>query len=71
MGEHLRMGDIWDYLYPPRCPACDGISAYGICDRCRRDLVYIRDDFCMKCGKPLAGEQDEYCADCGKKTALF
>ncbi|MCD7921477.1 MAG: ComF family protein [Clostridiales bacterium] len=71
MGEHLRMGDIWDYLYPPRCPACDGISAYGICDRCRRDLVYIRDDFCMKCGKPLAGEQDEYCADCGKKRHYF
>jgi len=67
----LRMGNVWDYIYPPRCPVCDGISARGFCDACRRELVYIREDYCLKCGKPLEGECEEYCADCKKRRHYF
>ncbi|MCC8028942.1 MAG: ComF family protein [Lachnospiraceae bacterium] len=62
---------IWNYIYPPRCPVCDGISERGICDACRPQLVYIREDYCMKCGKPLMDGQEEYCGDCGKRRHYF
>ncbi len=71
MGEHLRIETVWDYIYPPRCPVCDGISVQSICDTCRRDLVYVREDYCMKCGKPLMGDREEYCADCRKRRHYF
>ncbi len=67
----LRARNVLDYLYPPRCPICDGISATGICDACRNVLVPIGSDYCMKCGKPLEGEQEEYCSDCLRRTHSF
>ncbi len=67
----MEKRNILDYIYPPRCPVCDGISAQGICAACKKSLVYITDAYCMKCGKPLEDEQEEYCADCKKKTHFF
>ncbi len=63
--------NLLDYIYPPRCPICDGVSAKGICDACRKKIVFIRDDYCMKCGKPLEGEEEEYCPDCRKRAHAF
>lgn len=60
-----------EYLYPPRCPACDRISGCGICESCKKRLVYISKDFCMKCGKPLDGDREEYCRDCGRREHYF
>ncbi len=63
--------DLLDYVYPPRCPICDGISETGICPACKNRVVRIREDYCMKCGKPLEGEQEEYCSDCRKRGHVF
>lgn len=67
----MNWGKWLDYLYPPRCPVCDRISAEGICADCRKKLVVITDDFCMKCGKPLEDSQREYCPDCSRKRHVF
>ena len=67
----MEIRNILDYIYPPRCPVCDGISTRGICDTCKKSLVCITDTYCMKCGKPLEEEQEEYCADCKKRTHYF
>ncbi len=63
--------NLLDYIYPPRCPICDGISAQGICDPCRMQLIPIREDYCMKCGKPLEDEREEYCPDCKQRVHAF
>ncbi len=63
--------NILDYIYPPRCPVCGGISDTGICAPCREKLFYIRDDYCLKCGQPLEDEREEYCADCAKRPHSF
>lgn len=60
-----------DYLYPPRCPVCDQISAQGICTECRRKIQFIEKNYCMKCGKPLENSQGEYCRDCRTKRHVF
>ena len=62
---------VLDYLYPPRCPVCDGISAEGICPVCRKKVIYIREDYCLKCGKPLTDSRREYCDDCTKHRHEF
>lgn len=67
----MNLRQILDYVYPPRCPVCDKISAQGICDKCREHLFFIRDDYCMKCGKPLEDERQEFCPDCKKRKHYF
>lgn len=66
-----RVGDL---IYPPRCPFCDGLRAFGsegICEACSKKVKYIREPRCMKCGKQLSREEQEYCGDCGKKRHFF
>ncbi|MCD8301212.1 MAG: ComF family protein [Clostridiales bacterium] len=63
--------NLLDHIYPPRCPICDRISDGGICDECKKELIYIGEDHCMICGKPLTGEQEEYCPDCKKRRHYF
>ena len=60
-----------DYLYPPRCPVCEKISAGGICPECRKKIQFIQKDYCMKCGKLLDHAQDEYCRDCRRRRHVF
>ena len=67
----MNWGKWLDYLYPPRCPVCDRISADGICPDCSKKLYRITTDFCMKCGKPLEDSQREYCPDCSRKRHVF
>jgi len=71
VNKYKRFIDPLDYLHPPRCPICDEIQTRGICDPCRKELVFIREDYCMKCGKPLTEKREEYCADCRKRTHVF
>lgn len=66
-----KISKILDYLYPPRCPVCDRICGDGICDPCRKKLIYIKEDFCLKCGKPLSDSRQEYCMDCRKRKHFF
>ncbi len=72
----MGVKQILDYLYPPRCPVCDEIyggkdKESGICPSCRRELVYLREDYCLRCGRPLEDEQEEFCLSCGSKTHYF
>lgn len=67
----MNIKRILDYMYPPRCPVCDGISSQGICGLCRRKLSFITEDYCMRCGKPLENERQEFCSDCKRKKHFF
>ena len=75
---------VLDYLYPGRCPVCDGIlpmfefrdgrirPAGTIHRSCHRKIGYIRGNTCAKCGKPLSGDTDaEYCSDCLRTPHVF
>lgn len=67
----MNIKRILDYIYPPRCPVCDGISAQGICGSCRKKLSFITEDYCMRCGKPLDDERQEFCSDCKRRKHFF
>lgn len=57
---------ILDFLYPARCPVCDGVllPEEEICEECMPRLRYAAEPRCCKCGKPLQVEETEYCHDC-------
>ncbi|MCD7837202.1 MAG: ComF family protein [Lachnospiraceae bacterium] len=60
---------IMQWLFPLRCPICDGIVVpYGekICLRCMGRLKLISPPWCMRCGKKLR-KQGEYCEDCRRR----
>lgn len=67
----MKINKILDYIYPPRCPVCERISPDGVCERCRPNLKWVKQDYCMKCGKPLEDAQEEYCADCRRRRHFF
>ena len=61
---------IIDFLYPPRCPVCDGLRPIGAprCHpECRRKLTPVGSCTCMLCGKPVPDETAEYCYDCASR----
>lgn len=61
-------------LYPVRCPFCDDIVVREqglICEKCKKQLVFVKEPYCMKCGKPLRSEEQEYCQDCQKRLHYF
>lgn len=62
-----------DILYPPRCPACNGILVdknRNICPECESSFHPITEDYCLKCGKPVA-ENEEYCTECRHRDRSF
>ncbi|MCD8152064.1 MAG: ComF family protein [Clostridiales bacterium] len=67
----MEVRNFLDYIYPPRCPVCDRISAEGICASCRKEIVRIDSDYCLKCGRPLEEKREEYCPECKKRTHYF
>lgn len=83
MREKIR--DIIEYLlnllYPRRCPFCNNIldempkrnwdSQNFVCNKCRRQVPYIREPVCKKCGKQLENMRAEYCMDCSRKTHFY
>ena len=62
-----------DFVFPRRCPFCDGIVRFGdmVCDRCRSSIPYIGEEYCLKCGKALLKTDSEYCSDCMHTEHLF
>jgi ComF family protein len=57
---------LLSFIYPHRCPICDGalpVGEHGICPGCIDKIRYVREPFCMKCGRPL-DEEAEYCELC-------
>ena len=54
---------INDFLYPPRCPVCDGIlymedapQRPKVCPECLMGISIITPPYCMKCSKPLEAD---------------
>ena len=44
---------LLDLLYPGRCPVCERILLRNepmICEKCARELPWVREPFCRKCG---------------------
>ncbi|MDE6744220.1 MAG: double zinc ribbon domain-containing protein [Lachnospiraceae bacterium] len=62
----LKERGILDFLYPARCPVCDGVLLHEeeVCEECLPKLRYVAEPRCCKCGKPLRIEEEEYCHDC-------
>ncbi len=59
---------VLDWIFPPRCPVCDGIMDSGelIHENCRRKLFFVKEPCCARCGRPVPSEAKEYCMDCTK-----
>lgn len=66
MVSKLKERGILDFLYPARCPVCDGVllQEEEVCEECLPKLRYVTEPRCCKCGKPLQIEEEEYCHDC-------
>lgn len=68
------MKSLFDLLYPPRCPVCDGVRFSGepvCCPACRERLRFIEGPACLCCGRPVGGEDREYCYDCAKRKRSY
>lgn len=66
--------EIWDYIYPRRCPVCMDILENPktmVCPACYKKIKQVRQPYCFKCGKPLPNENTEYCYDCERREHIF
>lgn len=62
-----------ELLYPPKCAGCKEILPAGnyVCDRCKKQLHYVKDPVCVICGKPLEDEEEGRCFDCKMAPHIF
>ncbi|HEV2170045.1 MAG TPA: double zinc ribbon domain-containing protein, partial [Candidatus Binatus sp.] len=64
------LGQVLDFLYPPRCAACDAPLALDagrrVCPRCIARVERLPDPQCEICGGPLESAANEAtrCARC-------
>ena len=65
------MKKLFEWIYPSGiyCIACEDLidksSPYSLCDRCAREMNWIRGRACSRCGKALGPEwRGGLCADC-------
>ena len=68
------MKTVFDLLYPPRCPVCDGVRFSDepvCCPPCREKLRFIDGPACLCCGRPVGSEDTEYCYDCAKRKRSY
>lgn len=64
---------IFNILYPQRCPVCDGIveePGESICLDCLGRLSYLLPPWCMKCGKRVE-KGEELCPACREREHRF
>lgn len=70
----MRLYRALDWIYPRRCPVCDGILEKQepyICRTCAGKLKPIREPRCRTCGRGLRSMTEEYCADCGRRQHAY
>ena len=68
------MEQVFNILYPRRCPVCDEIvTPFGqkICLQCKDKPQYADGVTCLKCGKPMKDATAEYCADCVRRKHAY
>lgn len=58
-------------LYPNRCVFCERLCESPVCEKCKKELVYVKEPQCKKCGKPIRYFTQEYCYDCENKEKDF
>lgn len=66
--------NLVNYLFPPRCVVCDGLTGRPdekVCPKCKSRIVYIDEPCCLKCGKQLGQDEKEYCSDCERGRHIF
>ena len=81
---HKELSRALDFIFPRRCPVCDGIipalelrdgrlrAGGDIHPACSAKIKYVRGNTCAKCGKPLNGDSDrEYCGDCTRTAHVY
>lgn len=55
-------------IFPRVCPICLEINENdGICEDCKKELLYVKEPRCLKCGKTIDFAEQEYCFDCSRK----
>lgn len=62
--------DLWELVFPQKCPICKKIPGRGegvVCRSCYKSLPWVTEPRCARCGKPIEEEEEQYCPDCGKK----
>ena len=65
---------LLDFLFPRRCPVCDGIvlpKGRLVCPDCVKNLSFIKNPVCKKCGKEVLSADIEYCFDCTRHKRSF
>lgn len=67
---------LLNFLYPPRCAACDGVlpidATRRVCAPCLAAIEPPRPPLCLVCGAPLyAGGEDDRCAHCRAAPPAF
>ena len=58
-------------LYPNRCVFCEDLCEHAVCEKCKKEVIYVREPQCKKCGKPIRYSTQEYCYDCEKREKAF
>ena len=62
---------LLELLYPQTCYFCGEISKRPICDKCKKEILYVKEPRCKKCGKPVRYVEQEFCTDCKNHMVEF
>ena len=66
----MKKADFLSFLYPKRCPRCDGVlppregAAAFLCPACMRNLPLATEPLCRRCGRKLSSEEKDLCTRC-------
>ncbi|MDD2355745.1 MAG: ComF family protein [Lachnospiraceae bacterium] len=74
MRLRIRASNLYDILYPRRCPVCDRpVRPAGklICEECEGIPERIEGATCRKCGKMLPDGTAVYCSDCAGISHVY
>ncbi len=66
--------DIWNYIYPRRCPICMDIldDQKGLIHwSCYQKIQSVKQPYCYRCGKPIERPEQEFCFDCSRRAHVF
>lgn len=69
-----KAAGLLDWIYPRRCPVCDGLlgkKEQYLCRRCAGKLKPLEEPRCRKCGRPIHSWTEEYCGECGKERHVY